>query len=173
MNNVTSPSAWLNTTFISLGVTPRNVTALEDALEAKHMVQRMPMRAAAARRLGAETDVDVPPRLVDVAFECSGEDDAIDDAIAETRPGGAIVLVGIPRLDRTTFRASVARRKELRAQFSRRMRPDDHARAITLVDRIGLDLASLVTHRFDLSKGPSSFETLASRSGIKVVVEPS
>ena len=129
-------------------------------------------RAAAAQELGAEINVDKSPGLVDIAFECSGEEDAVDDAIAATGPAGTIVLAGIPRGDRTTIRAAGARRKELRVLFCRRMRANDLARAIALVDRIGLDLDPLVTHQFDLADGPRGFETLAARSGIKVVVKP-
>ena len=130
-------------------------------------------RAAAANSLGAEINVVVPPDRVDVAFECSGEDDALQSAIAGTRPGGTIVLAGIPRGDTTTFHAAGARRKELALLLCRRMRSDDLARAIDLVERTGLDLGPLVTHRFDLAEGQRTFETLAARSGIKVVVRPS
>lgn len=130
-------------------------------------------RAAAAHALGAEINVGGAPDRVDVAFECSGEDDALDSAIADTRPGGTVVLAGIPRGDTTTFHAAGARRKELALLLCRRMRSDDLARAINLVELTGLDLAQLVTHRFDLADGPRAFETLAARSGIKVVVRPS
>ena len=75
---------------------------------------RLAHRVAAARTLGAThgfvvgaspltptpaADVrDVP---VDVAFEVAGDDDAIADAIGAVRPGGRVVLVGIPDDDRT------------------------------------------------------------------------
>jgi L-iditol 2-dehydrogenase len=55
-------------------------------------------------------------RPVDVAFETGG-DDALADAIAAVRPGGRVVLVGIPDGDRTTFPAAGARRKELTLQL--------------------------------------------------------
>ena len=75
-----------------------------------------------------------PRQPVDVAFEIAGDDDAIADAIAAVRPGGRVVLVGIPDGDRTTFPAAAARRKELSLQLSRRMVPDDLPRAIELAD---------------------------------------
>ena len=40
---------------------------------------------------------------VDVAFEAAGDDDALDAAIAAARPGGRVVLVGIPDGDRTSL----------------------------------------------------------------------
>jgi L-iditol 2-dehydrogenase len=48
-----------------------------------------------------------------VAFEAAGEDAALADAIDNVRPGGRVVLVGIPGGDRTSFTASTARRKGL------------------------------------------------------------
>jgi threonine dehydrogenase-like Zn-dependent dehydrogenase len=48
---------------------------------------------------------------VDVAFEVAGVNDAVEQAIAVTMPGGRVVLVGIPEGDWTSFRVSVARRK--------------------------------------------------------------
>ncbi|MGC8628420.1 MAG: zinc-dependent alcohol dehydrogenase, partial [Acidimicrobiales bacterium] len=40
---------------------------------------------------------------VDVAFEVAGNDDAVHEAMALVRPGGRVVLVGIPEDDRTSF----------------------------------------------------------------------
>lgn len=109
---------------------------------------------------------------VDVAFEAAGADDAVDDAIAATRPGGRVVLVGIPDADRTTFTASVARRKGLTLLLCRRMQPSDLPRAITLVASGAVRLDGLVTARYRLDGWRQAFDELVDRRGIKVVVEP-
>ncbi len=109
---------------------------------------------------------------VDVAFEVAGSDPAVSDAIAAVRPGGRVVLVGIPPGDRTTFEAAAARRKELTLQECRRMMPADLPRAIELVGAGSMDLGSLITHRFPLAEAPAAFAALAARRGIKVIIKP-
>jgi L-iditol 2-dehydrogenase len=129
-------------------------------------------RAAAARALGALREEKVAGVQVDVAYEAAGDDDALDAAIAATRPGGRVVLVGIPDGDRSSFHASAARRKELTLVFCRRMRAGDLPRAIRLAAGGGLDLRALVTARYGLDDGPQAFQELVDRRGLKVVVEP-
>jgi L-iditol 2-dehydrogenase len=109
---------------------------------------------------------------VDVAFEVSGEEAAVEAAVAVARPGGTVVLLGIPPDDRTTFTASVARRKGLTLVLSRRSTPGAFRRAVDLAARHAIDLASLVTLRVPLAEGAAAFDALANRSGIKVIVEP-
>jgi len=148
---------------------------------------RMAHRVAAARAMGAthafiapgrpatpdvEADGDGRQRRVDVAFETGG-DDALDDAIAAVRPGGRVVLVGIPDGDRTTFRAAGARRKELSLQLCRRMLPGDLTRAIELVASGGFDLSGLITHRVPIAEAADAFAIASARRGLKVIVRPS
>jgi L-iditol 2-dehydrogenase len=134
----------------------------------------LPHRIEAAQGLGvglaAPAGTGSPP--VDVAFEVAGEDAALDDAIAATRPGGRVVLVGIPSSDRTSFTASVARRKGLTLLVCRRMRPEHLPRAIRLAESGGVDLASLLTARYRLEEWPQAFSDLRDRSGHKVIVMP-
>ncbi len=134
----------------------------------------LPHRIEAARELGVPramaAGTDGPP--VDVAFEVSGEDAALDDAIAATRPGGRVVVVGIPSGDRTSFTASVARRKGLTLLICRRMRPDHLPRAIRLAESGGVDLASLLTARYGLGEWQQAFADLRDRTGHKVIVRP-
>jgi L-iditol 2-dehydrogenase len=106
---------------------------------------------------------------VDVAFECAGENAAVEDAIAAARPGGRVILVGIPGEDRTTFTASVARRKGLTLKLSRRMK-NTYPRAIRLVESGRVDVRSLVTHRFPLEKIMEAFAVAHRREGLKVIV---
>jgi L-iditol 2-dehydrogenase len=129
--------------------------------------------AAHAVHPGELSGVPLPGGLgVDVAFETAGEDGALADAIAAVRPGGRVVLVGIPDGDRTTFEASAARRKGLTLLLSRRMDPADLPRAIRLADGGDVDLASLVGERHPLSDWRDAFAALVERRSLKVVVEP-
>jgi L-iditol 2-dehydrogenase len=132
----------------------------------------VPHRIEAARALGVPLAVPAGTETpaVDVAFEVAGEDAALHDAIQATRPGGRVVLVGIPSGDRTSFTASTARRKGLTLLICRRMRPDHLPRAISLAESGGVDLGSLVTHRYGLEDWPEAFASLRDRTGRKVVV---
>jgi L-iditol 2-dehydrogenase len=145
---------------------------------------RMLHRLDAARELGA-TDVflvddawvDEPVwkasggRGVPVAFEVAGENQAVETAIAAARPGGRIVLVGIPYPDSTKFTASTARRKGLTLQLCRRMK-FTYPRAIRLVEHGLVDVRTLVTHRFPLTQAERAFRIAQARQGLKVIIEP-
>jgi L-iditol 2-dehydrogenase len=142
----------------------------------------LPHRRAAAGRLGADAvhdpaglgDSDLPDVTADgadVAFEMAGTDQAVQLAMLATRPGGRVVLGGIPDSDRTVFRASTARRRGLTIAMVRRMN-DVYPRAIELASSGRVDLASLVSHRFGLAQAPAAFTAATQRSGLKVVVEP-
>jgi L-iditol 2-dehydrogenase len=141
----------------------------------------LPHRVEAARALGAGVAVVVgaggagspdalPP--VDVAFEVAGEDAAVTDAVRSVRPGGRVVLVGIPSDDRTSFPAATARRKELTLALCRRMTAPDLPRAIRLVEAGRVTLGPLVSERHALGDGVAAFAALANRRGLKIVVEP-
>jgi L-iditol 2-dehydrogenase len=109
---------------------------------------------------------------VDVAFEVAGTDDAVQLAMAAARPGGRVVLAGIPGDDTTRFRASVARRKGLTIAMVRRMN-EVYPRAISLATAHRVDLPPLVTARYPLDKAAEAFGAAAARTGLKVIVEPS
>jgi L-iditol 2-dehydrogenase len=110
-------------------------------------------------------------RGVDAAFEVAGEQGAVDAAFATATPGGTVILAGIPEDDQTSFQASVARRKGLTIKMVRRMK-HTYPRAIRLVESGLIDVRSLVTHRFPLSKAAEAFDVACRREGLKVVVEP-
>jgi len=131
----------------------------------------LPHRAQAAAERGAVLEA-AGGAGVDVAFEAAGEDAAVDDAIAAARPGGRVVLVGIPDRDHTTFTASVARRKGLTLSLCRRMKPEDLPHAVALAADGRVELASLVTGRYGLDDAAEAFAALVDRRGLKVVVEP-
>jgi len=109
-------------------------------------------------------------RGVDVAFEVAGEQAAVETAIATTIPGGKVILVGIPADDRTSFPASVARRKGLNIKLVRRMK-FTYPRAIELISKGLVDVRSLITHTFPLEKTADAFAIAQKHEGIKVIIE--
>ena len=145
---------------------------------------RLLHRVEAARSFGAQPAVQVDeegrlpdlPALVgsrglDVVFEVAGEDQAVECAMAAVKPGGVVVLVGIPAQDRTSFCASTARRKGLTIKLCRRMK-NTYPRAIDLVSRGIIEVSSLVTHRFPLAQALEAFSVADRREGLKVIIEP-
>jgi L-iditol 2-dehydrogenase len=121
---------------------------------------------------GAEILATTGGRGLDVVFDASGEPPAVDGSVIAARPGGRVVFVGIPSVDRTTFTASVARRKGLTLILSRRSTPDAFRRAVVLAEAGSIDLASLITLRVPLTEGVRAFEALTAREGLKAIVEP-
>jgi L-iditol 2-dehydrogenase len=113
---------------------------------------------------------DTNKRGLDVAFECAGDNATVESAFNAVKPGGTVVLVGIPSDDRTSFTASVARRKGLTIKMSRRMKPV-YPRAIALVQRGMVNVRALVSARFKLAEAQAAFENAQRREGLKVVIE--
>lgn len=107
-------------------------------------------------------------RGVDVVIEMAGTDDAITTAVAVSRPGGRVVLGGIPSEDRSSFPAAAARRKGLTFSMVRRMN-DTYPRAIELATS-AVDLDVLVTQRYPLAEAAKAFTVAGERHGLKVVV---
>lgn len=111
-------------------------------------------------------------RGVDVAIEAAGENEAVETAIETVKYGGRVVLVGIPQEDRTSFRASAARRKGLTIKLSRRMKLT-YPRAINLVKNGLIDVKSIVSHEFPLVDYEQAFRIAQYREGLKVILKPS
>ena len=143
-------------------------------------IEPLAHRREAAARAGADFVVDpgsfgdglgLGDHGVDVAFEAAGNDEGVGLAIASVRPGGRVVLAGIPGDDAIRFGASAARRKGLTIAMVRRMN-EVYPRAISLAERGVVDLASVVTSRVGLGEIQDAFAEGARRTGLKVVIEP-
>jgi len=142
----------------------------------------VPHRLEAARALGAEVfeaaqgkeaqeiAKATAGRGVDVAFEAAGDPEAVESAIMAVKPGGRVVLIGIPRADQTMFPASIARRKDLTIRVIHRMK-HTYPRAIRLVQTRQVNVESLVTHCFPLTRIADAYSCAEQRTGIKVVVD--
>ena len=138
-------------------------------------VEPLPHRREAAAGYGAdqvaEPDADLTGYGADVAFEVAGTDDAVRLAMQSVRPGGRVVLAGIPDHDVTTFPASLARRKGLTIAMVRRMN-DVYPRAIGLAARGAVALEPLVSRRAGLDEAVTAFATAQRRVGLKVLIVP-
>ena len=81
-------------------------------------------------------------------------------AVELLKPGGALVLVGIPESDRVSFRVDSMRRKELRLQNVRRQNDCTKA-AIDLVASGAVIVDPLATHHFTLDETKAAFDHVA------------
>jgi L-iditol 2-dehydrogenase len=144
----------------------------------------LPRRLEAAERAGATAVLqanareEIPAIMeatrdwgVDVAFEVAGEQDAVDTAVETCKPGGKVILCGIPSVDLTSFKASSARRKGLTFKTVRRMK-HTYPRAISLVESGLVDVDSLITHHFSLEEGIAAFAAAEARQGLKIIINP-
>ena len=148
-------------------------------------VEPLEHRRQAAAALGADVVLDPAAddvldllaratngRGVDVALEVAGNDDAVRLAVIAARPGGTVVLAGIPATEATSFPAAVARRKGLTIKMSRRMK-EMYPRATAVVVRGLVDVRSLVSHTLPLDRSLEAFRAADERVGLKVIVTPS
>jgi L-iditol 2-dehydrogenase len=111
------------------------------------------------------------PQLLDAVFECSADQAALDQAVDLLKPGGRLVVVGIPAPDRISLDIHKLRRKEITLLNVRRQRycfPE----AIELAAVGPVDQRFMLTHVFDLDEAARAFELAAAyRDGvIKAVI---
>ncbi|MBP1596157.1 MAG: gutB [Acidobacteria bacterium] len=133
------------------------------------VTDRLPWRLDLARKFGGipiHCEEDDATRWIldhthglgtDVAVESAWGAETVAQAAEIARPGGCLVLVGIPEEDRLVMKHSAARRKGLTILMSRRMK---HVmpRVLRLVSRGLVDVHNLISHRFPLTQAPDAFE---------------
>jgi L-iditol 2-dehydrogenase len=112
------------------------------------------------------------PLGLDVVYECAGQQETVDQAFDLLRPGGTLMLIGIPREERVAFSIDKARRKEVTIVNVRRQNGCTQT-AIDLIRSHRLDVDFMVTHRFGLDRVQDAFEMVAAyRDGVvKAMIE--
>lgn len=108
-------------------------------------------------------------RGLDCVIEAAGSNSAVTAALETVRPGGRVILAGIPDDDTTTVRASLVRRKGLALQWVRRMK-HTYPRAIDLVQRGKVDVRNLVSDIFSLEESAAAFASAQMRTGLKTII---
>jgi L-iditol 2-dehydrogenase len=97
------------------------------------------------------------PAGVDVAFECAGQQETIDQAVELLKSGGKLMLIGIPRLERISFIIDKIRRKEITIANVRRQN-DCTQLAIDLIATGKVKIDFMITHRFKLEQTKQAFD---------------
>ena len=98
--------------------------------------------------------------LLDVIFECCGQQEAMDNAIELLKPGGKLMVIGIPEFNRWSFNADNARRKEISIIHVRRQNNCAHE-TIELLASKKVDGSAMITHRFPFSETNKAFSMVA------------
>ncbi|MHC4753576.1 MAG: zinc-dependent alcohol dehydrogenase [Planctomycetota bacterium] len=112
------------------------------------------------------------PGGLDVVFECAGQQETLDNAVNLLKPGGKLMLIGIPRADRVTFHIDKIRRNEITIINVRRQNHCTGA-CIDLIEAGKLNVDFMVTHRFSLDQTQQAFDIVAEyRDGVvKALIE--
>lgn len=112
------------------------------------------------------------PAGMDAVFECAGEQDAIDQCIELLKPGGRLMLIGIPRVERISFIIDQIRRKEIIIINVRRQNECVQS-AIDLLASGRIDADFMITHRFKFAETQAAFDLVDTYSDgvVKAMIE--
>ena len=135
----------------------------------------VPERRAMAERYGATTTLDpmtesVADLGVDAFIDCSGATPAVKAGITAVRGGGTVVLVGMGA-DEIPLPIPVIQNRELNVTGVFRY-TDTWPVAAHLAATKQVDLASLVTGRFDLDHAEEALNADLTPGSLKAVVQP-
>ena len=100
------------------------------------------------------------PLGLDLAFECCGKQEAFDQAIELLKPGGKLIVVGIPEFDLWSMNVETTRRKEISLQFIRRQ-VNCVEDALEMMKDGSVSIENMVTHRFPLVRTKEAFDLVA------------
>jgi len=154
------------------------LAARQAGANAVFMTDRIDHRAGFALRAGASWSgnpdrepvvkgmLNRQPAGMDLVFECAGQPETLPQALDLLKPGGKLVIVGIPREDRVSFQIDLLRRKEITVVNVRRQ---NHCvqPAIDLLASGQIKADFLVTHHFSLAQSQEAFELVgAYRDGV-------
>ena len=100
------------------------------------------------------------PELLDVVFECCGQQDAMDNAVELLKPGGKLMIIGIPEFARWTLPTDLIRRKELCIQNVRRQNEAVQP-ALDMIASGELNVEAMATHRYRFEESKEAFDLVA------------
>ncbi|MBU1207917.1 MAG: zinc-binding dehydrogenase [Proteobacteria bacterium] len=157
------------------------------AMRAKVIItgtQRDEERLKVAERLGADHCLQINPQDslpfisqltggdgADIAFECSGNANAVKDCLAALRKGGEMIQVGLfghPIL--SNYDDIVLKEIHLKGTFGHNR--GNWVKAINLLETRKVNLQLLVSGEFPLSRWPEGFRLFEKGAGLKYLLYP-
>ena len=120
--------------------------------------------ATAAVNIGRESAVDAVMDLTGcgahVVIDAAGTAESINCSLSCLRPGGRMVIIGIPSAASVPVNLWTALDREARIHVQKRSNGNDHE-ALRLLERRAIRSDDFVSHRFPLERGQEAFETMA------------
>lgn len=112
------------------------------------------------------------PLELDVIYECCGKQEAIDQAVDMLKPGGKLMLIGIPETDHIYFQPEKIRRKEINIQNVRRQ-VDCVQPALDMISSGKISVDDMQTHRFSFAQTQTAFDLVENyRDGVmKAIID--
>jgi L-iditol 2-dehydrogenase len=146
--------------------------------------EKIAERRKQAESLGAEAVADpdslplsetlcrTPSGDLDIVFECSGDPAAWRQGVNLLKPGGKLMVIGIPSGDEVPLDPHLLRRKEIAIQNVRRQN-GCMQEAIDLIATKQVPASRMITHRYPFELTADGFEQVAHyRDGImKAIIE--
>jgi L-iditol 2-dehydrogenase len=151
-----------------LGAGPIGLCVLMAARRRKgvcsYVTDRTEARLGAANKLGAEWTAypGQEDRVrdkgieMDAVFECCGQQQAVEEAVRLLKPGGHLVLVGIPETDTLPFNLHKMRRREITIHNVHRQN-GCFEEAVHLCSIRRREIEKLVTHSFEPDQAQEAF----------------
>ena len=100
------------------------------------------------------------PLLLDAVFECCGQQEAMDQAIDILKPGGRLMIVGIPKFGNWSVKVDMTRHKELTITNVRRQNNCVET-ALKMMENGLADVSAMPTHRYDFENTKKAFDLVA------------
>ena len=154
------------------------LSAMAHGVERVYMTDKIDERLALASEMGAQWTGNAEksdivreilreePQQIDLVFECCGQQEAADQAIQLLKPGGRLMIIGIPSFRRWNFDVDNLRRKEISIQNVRRQNGVVEE-TIEMISDGRLNADRMQTHNFSLDDTGKAFELVAGyRDGV-------
>jgi L-iditol 2-dehydrogenase len=146
--------------------------ALAQGAEKIYVTDKIDARGDIAKEQGAawtgnpdSTDIvaeinELERGQLDVVFDCCGDQAALDQALEILKPGGKLMLIGIPTDNRISFNINHLRHKEICIQNVRRQ-VDCVRPALDMIDDRSIDVDFMATHNFTFAQTKEAFDLVA------------
>lgn len=154
------------------------LSAIARGVSRVYVTDKIDKRLKHAKKLGAiytgnpdSSDIteeisNLEPELLDAVFECCGQQDAIDQAIDLLKPGGKLMIIGIPQVEKLSFSVDSMRHKEICVQNVRRQN-DTLDETLEMIANQKINVSSMATHRFSFDDTKAAFDLVSEyRDGV-------